>query len=91
MKFTNVRTDGVVGIYENNDSSHPLNLHFSEWWSGGGADFNFNNGDKNISLSMEELMAISIAGGLMNMLDFDEINEEITKIWAEAQNHKVQG
>ena len=50
----NLRTNGFIGIYEDADSLNPVSLHFSEWWSGEGADFAFD--EKKISLNIEDVV-----------------------------------
>ena len=84
MSYRNVRSDGIVGVYANKDSMNSVDLHFAEWWSGEGADFTFNEGKKSVSLSLEEMKAIAIAAGLMNMFDFDDVIQEISEIRAES-------
>ena len=78
----NLRTNGFVGIYEDTDSLNPVSLHFSEWWSGEGADFSFD--DKKFSLNIEEMKAIAVAACLMNMFDPEDIIQEVSEIRAES-------
>ena len=78
----NLRTNGFIGIYEDTDSLNPVSLHFSEWWSGEGADFAFD--EKKISLNIEEMKAITVAACLMNMIDLDDVIQEVSEIRAES-------
>lgn len=74
-----IRRDAIVGIYEGKTLEH-VTLHFSEWWNGEGADFTFGNDKKRISLSMDEMHAISVAFLLLGMVDKDEVDDEVEKI-----------
>ena len=77
-----LRNNGFVGIYEDKDSLNPVSLHFSEWWSGEGADFSFDG--KAISLNVEEVKALTVTACLMNMIDVDDIIQEVSEIRAES-------
>lgn len=74
-----IRRDAIVGIYEGKTLEH-VTLHFSEWWNGEGADFTFGNDKKRISLSIDEMHAVSVAFLLLGMVDKDEVNDEVEKI-----------
>lgn len=74
-----IRRDAIVGIYEGKTLEH-VALHFSEWWNGEGADFSFGDDKKRISLSIDEMHAISVAFLLLGMVDKDEVDDEVEKI-----------
>jgi len=78
----NLRTNGFVGIYKDTDSLNPISLHFSEWWSGEGADFSFDK--KKFSLNIEEMKAIVVSACLMNMIELEEAIQEVSEIRAQS-------
>lgn len=73
-----MRNNTISGIYETKTLDTAIHLHFSEWWSGDGADFNFD--DKSISLSIDELEALVSCAFAMGMIDLDEVKREGTAI-----------
>ena len=78
--YNNIRKNGIVGVVET-DNLIPVNLHFSEWWSGEGLDLNFlNEKNKSISLHMDEIETLTIAAFLCGMIDIKEIKKQAKRI-----------
>ena len=74
-----IRKNTMSGIYETKTLDSSIHLHFCEWWSGEGADFNFHD-DKSISLSMDELQALVSTSYAMGMIDLEEVKMEAQAI-----------
>lgn len=78
-KYFNMRSNTMSGFIE----MEPVALHFSEWWSGDGADFTFYKNDKEektISLGMDEMAAMFGAVMAMEMVELDEVKEIASKL-----------
>lgn len=84
--MSDFRKNGIVGIIEQDS----VQLHFSEWWNGEGADFTFTRSkkDKIYSFHLDELHAIMVASKLMDMIDFDEIQKDVDHILKENKQRE---
>lgn len=52
-------------------------LHASEWWSGGGIDFDIDSiTERRISLDFDDMRALVVVMNAMGYLDMDEIAKD---------------
>lgn len=86
--MSDFRKNAVVGLVEH-DGLAKVSLHFSEWYNGEGADFEFLGDDrKKFSLHTDEIHALIVASRLLGMVDSTEIEEDVQKIKQDTAKRK---
>jgi len=83
--MNNINRNATVGIIDCSNFESDNYLHFAEWWSGEGLDFELTSGKKTqrFNLHMDEMTALVTAAIATGMVDVDvcvsrakELNEK---------------
>lgn len=77
-EFYNMRTSGIMGVIEFETIMGKNSSHFSEWWSGEGADLEING--KHIQLHMDEFLIVVAVAQVLGMVDDGDVERIVNKL-----------
>lgn len=88
--MNDIRRNGIIGLIEYETPSANYNqqyCHFSEWWNGEGIDFTFSdkNGERRISLHLDDITALVTAAIASDFVDIDYCNNKAAELNASSK------
>ena len=88
----NIRNNGMVGLMEytvlGEDKETVLN--FSEWWSGDGLDFTFDDNATSISLHVDDLTAIVTVAIATGMIELKECKRKAARLKESSKARSIE-
>jgi len=92
-----MRKNGMVGALEENEFDKTIHMHFSEWWSGEGMDFDVERvGHKGqsenckYSLSIAEMNMVASVMLACGMIDLDDVKEKADQLIHQCKLDEVR-
>lgn len=82
--MSNIRRNGIVGMFDYKEGLTDVSLHFSEWWNGEGMDFDFND-QKKFALHLDELHSLAVAAVATGMIDIDDVKKDADALNEESR------